>query len=310
MSVTGTRRDWEATLRSWTGPASDSEDERRQRTERAIAGAIRNSEIPASAVRVYVKGSAANNTNVRADSDIDVAVEYTSIFYFDLTGDVAHLSRSDFEIPPATGRYAGPDGPALFKQDVNTALIKAFGLSSVSRGNKAIAVRESRQRLAADVVPCFEYRRYFQRSYLAPQYHQGTVILPDHGARVENWPRQHYDNGVAKNLCTGRRYKRLVRAIKRLENEMVDRGVTPELPSYLTECLAYNAPDDCFNRTSYLADLRAVLATIYNETRSAGDVDKWVEVNELKWLFSPLQRWSREQAFRFADTAWDYVGFD
>lgn len=37
--------------------------------------------------------------------------------------------------------------------------------------------------------------------------------------------RQHYDNGVAENSVTGRRYKRIVRAVKNIENGMCDRGV-------------------------------------------------------------------------------------
>ncbi len=34
-------------------------------------------DLPGS-VRVYVKGSYANNTNVRRDSDVDIAVEWTA----------------------------------------------------------------------------------------------------------------------------------------------------------------------------------------------------------------------------------------
>jgi tRNA nucleotidyltransferase (CCA-adding enzyme) len=75
--------DWEATLRDWSGPASSTEEDKRERTERLVRHAIQSSMDLPSSVRVFAKGSYANNTNVRRDSDVDVAVEWTATFLYD-----------------------------------------------------------------------------------------------------------------------------------------------------------------------------------------------------------------------------------
>jgi len=65
----------EEKLASWTGPSSNGEQENQERTERMIREAV-NSHDPFAgcSLKVYAKGSYANNTNVRADSDVDIAV--------------------------------------------------------------------------------------------------------------------------------------------------------------------------------------------------------------------------------------------
>jgi tRNA nucleotidyltransferase (CCA-adding enzyme) len=69
-------RDWESWLHMAARPASATEEAMRDRTEQRIREAIRaSSELP-STVRVYVKGSYKNNTNVRQDADVDVCVEW------------------------------------------------------------------------------------------------------------------------------------------------------------------------------------------------------------------------------------------
>jgi hypothetical protein len=75
------------------------------------------------------------------------------------------------------------------------------GADSVTRGNKAFDVHANTYRVDADVVPCFEHRRYLE----TPQSHwfeSGTELLPDNGGKIINWPRQNYDNSFAKNDAT------------------------------------------------------------------------------------------------------------
>jgi len=93
----------------------------------------------------------------------------------------------------------------------------------VDSGKKAIHIRESKQGLAADVVPCVTHRTWTSRT----TYHQGIALLNDAVPRQEiiNYPKQHLKRSAEKNDRTHRRYKRVVRILKRLENEMVKRGV-------------------------------------------------------------------------------------
>ncbi len=64
-------RDWEATLQSWVRPASDTEERKRDRAVQAVTDALNAlPDVRSLPINVYPKGSYANNTNVRADSDV------------------------------------------------------------------------------------------------------------------------------------------------------------------------------------------------------------------------------------------------
>jgi hypothetical protein len=301
-------RDWEQTLSTWGKPASDTEVAKRERTERAIREALAKSptcrDLP---LNVYAKGSYANRTNVRGDSDVDVNVEYHGIYFYDFAFGLEGKSGDDFG-------WTGTDGkeptPKALKDLVEEALVGVFGSGAVTRRNKALEVKEGSSSLAADVVPCFTYHRYDRLDqYGKPVASVGTKLFPDSGGAILNWPQQHYDNGVAKNRATGERFKKIVRCLKRLENEMVEKGVAKEVPSYLVECLVYNAPDDDFRGSTLMSNLRAVLATVFNATLNESKCSEWVEVNELKYLFKGNRKWTWQDAHWFADSAWDYIGF-
>lgn len=292
-------------------PPSDNEDDKRNKTEEEIKAALRASvALKSVSYKVYAKGSYANNTNVRRDYDVDIAVECTDFYYYDHTGAAADIKKAAVEsrFTPYKGGYTSPQ----FKADVENALVDYYGRSAVKRGNMAMRVREKKTTLPADVVPCFEYHLIYDMDVWGNiKYHQGTRIFPDNGTHIHNWPQQQYENGVVKNNATSRRYKRMVRALKRLENELVKKGhLESELPSFLMECLVYNVPNDRFNHSTYVSDMREVLAYIFNQTLKSEACNEWVEVNERKWLFRPSQPWTWRQAHTLADKAWDYMGLE
>lgn len=138
-------------------------------------------------------------------------------------------------------------------------------------------------------------------------------MIPDNfkPPRIKNWPEQHYQNGVAKNDQTSRKYKRVVRILKCLSNEMAEEGVksAKDAPSFLIECLVFNAPNNSFNYLSFKPMVRAVLANLFNDTLCDDKCSEWGEVNELKYLFRSSQPWSRQSAHQFLSDAWDYIGY-
>ncbi len=104
----------EEQLSKWTAPAFDNEDARRGYTEELIREAIAADEFLASlSIDVYAKGSYKNNTNVRLDSDVDIAVEYTGIVFFgywqSATKENVWAERG---IRPYSGRCAMPTAPS------------------------------------------------------------------------------------------------------------------------------------------------------------------------------------------------------
>lgn len=303
-------KNWEETLRTWKNPPSENEKSKRDRTEEQIREALHDHDfLAAPKMAVYSKGSYANNTNVRLDYDVDIAVECKEFFYCDLVGTPRGVTNVyDLDIVPYSDGYTVDQ----FKNDVEEALVASFGRNAVERGKIALRVREKKTTLPADVVPCFEYRRIVSVTYPfdgSYTYTEGHCVFPKSGSMIKNYPKVQKELGTAKNNRTGRRYKRLVRILKRLENKLSKEGLIEDLPSYFVECLVYNVPDEYFGHDNYLDDLRNVLATIYNDTRNKERCKNWMEVNGIKYLFHSSQNWSYSDAHDFADKAWDYVGF-
>lgn len=300
----------ETQLVAWKERAFDNEDARAQNAERMIREAIAaSSELSTLPINVFAKGSYKNNTNVRRDSDVDIAVEYTGINFSeygpDTDRDTVWRERG---LQPYSGPFRDQHGNTdigAFKNAVGAALVAAFGESAVNRSNKVFTVRESSRTLAADVVPCTSYRNYFSPT----NFVDGIRLLPDRPPShwITNYPHQHYANGVRKNESTSRRFKRIVRILKNLENQMVTDGTSPVVASYLIESLVYNCPDFCFTASSWAGQVRSVLAHIWEDTKEPESEKRWLEVNGIKFLFHSYQRWTRDDARRFAHAAWQYV---
>jgi predicted nucleotidyltransferase len=298
-------RDWNATFSSWGAPPGATEQTKCENAERALRKAIdASSKLAPHTIEVFTQGSYANRTNVRQDSDVDICVLYKDAFFTDYTLSEA-LNDSAVGLSTSSYKYAD------FKNDVEAALVSHFGRASVKRGKKAFDVHANTYRIDADVVPCFEHRRYMGTA----QYHwyeSGTELHPDNGDRIINWPKQNYTNGVAKNDATGRGFKAVTRILKRLRYQLIDEGysIADAIPSYLIECLVWNVPNEGFGHTMWKEDVQYAIAHLWNETRTAESCNEWREVNELKYLFRPAQPWTRADVNTFLQTAWDYIGFE
>ena len=293
---------WETTFESWGQPPSQAEQEKCENAELAVKKAIAASTVLAKHnVEVFAQGSYANRTNVRQDSDVDICV---------LCTDVCFTMLMDGLTDTDVGLTSHPYTYLQFKDEVQKALVNSFGRAAVSRGNKAFDIHANSHRIDADVVPCFEHIRYFRWADSSIGENHGTELRPDNGGRVINWPQQNYDNGVQKNSDTGRRFKSIVRIMKRLRNHMVDEGIASAkvTPSFLNECLVWNVPNDGFGHDTYTDDVRNTIAHLWNETRSIDTCGEWREISELKYLFRG-ESWSREQVNTFLQAAWDRIGF-
>ncbi len=292
--------DWEAKFREWAKPPSKTEQDRCDNAALAIRNAVKASEkLNARGVSVFAQGSYRNNTNVRKDSDVDIGILCTDSFFYDLP---EGTTKEKFEISPATYDYD------QFKNEVEEALVNYFGRAAVKRGNKAFDVHETSYHVEADVAAFFEHRRYRSDG----RYLSGVELRTDKEShRVINWPEQHYKNGVSKNTLTGTRFKSIVRVLKTLSNEMTEAGVRAGgISGFLIECLVWNVPSDRFQHPTYSDDVREALIFLYNNTKTDDLCREWGEVSELKYLFRPNQKWTRDQANAFTVAAWSYVGFE
>ncbi len=298
-------RNWEDVFCTWGKPPSQTEQDKADNAETAIRKALKAStKLCALPLEVFAQGSYKNRTNVRQDSDVDICVLYKQAFFTNY-GSSEGLNRDNTGVSDSEYTYAE------FKNEVGAALIDYFGSDFVTKGNKAFDIHKNAYRIDADVVPCFEHRRYVGKpgSYY---YEAGTELRPDNGGSIINWPKQNYDNGVAKNGRTARQFKAMTRILKRLRYELIDEGyaIAESTPSYVLECLAWNVPDDNLDTGSQTSDVRHTLAHLWNNTRTEATCKEWGEVNELKYLFRSSQPWTRQDVNSFLQAAWDYVGFE
>ena len=93
------------------------------------------------------KGSYPNNTNVKVESDVDIAVHCHEVLY------------QEGNHPPAIP-YLGHWTPASLRWEIEHALLAYFGHQVVSPRKVAFRVSSTSTSVDADVVPCFDYRFY------------------------------------------------------------------------------------------------------------------------------------------------------
>lgn len=247
---------------------------------------------------IYLQGSYRNATNIYGDSDVDIVVELETTFNYDVSSlDADQATRQFNAYPPAT--YDFP----TFRADVLQTLKNYYGAPRVRERDRCIKVDFGPGRIAADVVPALQHRKYqFFYTTEIQSKTDGIQFQNRAGVPIVNFPKQHISNGEAKNAPnrTGERYKATVRVFKNLRNKLVSDGRIPAdtAPSYSIECLLYNADDSCF-----VASLQNTFANIL---RNLGPKEpgRFICQNGVIPLFgnSPVQ-WSVEKAAQFLKAA-------
>jgi hypothetical protein len=303
-----------ALLDRWVITSSPTEQDRMERAERMVVNAIEKHppfDGYRNAFRIYPKGSYANQTNVRLDSDVDIVVESHHSYYDDfLSIDLKQAAAPNHSWTP----YEGPWVPAVWRREIETALKSYFGASEVdASGEVAIMIKEKPDsRPSADVVPAYKYLRYDSADRRS--VNQGSKVFKKTSGSIVNWPEQQLKNGNSKDGLwrTNGCYKQFARALKNGENTLVGAGLMEEKPSYFMECLAYNVPDNDLKQTGTTsAWFRWALAWLHNNLRSAEYIrENWVEPNELKYLFHGAQKWKVEDGRELVIKLWDYLEYE
>ncbi len=293
----GSQRDWENQLHVWGSPPGQRELTRCENAVREVRAAISESaKLNRRNIRVFAQGSYRNRVNVRQDSDVDIGVECEDVLFSQLP---EGTNNATFGLSTAEYTYT------QFKSEVGEALVAHFGSAAVTRGDKAFDIKATQRQVEADVAPFFQHRRYKADG----TFHQGVELHPDSGGSVINWPEQHYSGGVDKHSRTSDRFKKVVRILKCLRNEMVERGrpMAKPIPSFFIECLVFNATNNIFGNTKWSDDVMGVLNFLRHNTSDDSLCREWVEVSGFKWLFRGGQKWTRQQAHDFIKAAEAYI---
>ncbi len=289
-------------LSQWIKPSSEDEQVQQDRAQRMVTDAVNgHAPLMSASLKVYVKGSYANNTNVRRDSDVDIVVQCRVCQYYD------HMPGKQLALPVLSA-YTGEWTKEKLRGEVTTALTRAFGSSDVEASGKLALVVAAipASRPSIDIVPSFDYRLYSdaQRS----SWRDGNCVWPTSGAKVVNWPDQQLNNGRAKNTRTGGRYKYFARALKNAENVLVKGGTIEAKPSYLMECLAWNVADATLQTGDLSGGFRASLVELWQGLDKDG-CDQWTEPNDIKYLFRAGQKWTVDDAKEVVLGIWRYLDY-
>lgn len=240
-------------------------------------------------ITLLVQGSYANNTNVRTESDVDVAVILESTFIPTYREGV---SSKDYYF--SDGTFTVKE----LKDEVEHALKVKFNNDDVDRKDKSIKVHGNTYRVDSDVVPAYRFRDYSHDfNYDPSNYVGGIEIRPDSGGIILNYPEQHIRNGKKKNNRTNYYFKKHVRIIKKMKYILIDNGysIADNVSSFGLESLLWNIPDDVFMKyTIYRYTFDEILTYIINNFHN---LNNYKEANGIKPLFTTQGELSNYKKF-------------
>lgn len=174
---------------------------------------------------------------------------------------------------------------------------------------KSLKINENTYHVQADVVPAFQLRNYYYlRSTDPNKYIEGTWFVAKDRKEVSNYPKRHIQNGVNKNNATNYKYKKLVRIMKHIKNNMVEdkRADGNKITSFLVECLVYQIPNNIITGYyTWTETVRQAIIFLYNEIE-AGRHKEWCEVSGMLYLFRE-RKWTDLDAEQWLCDAWNYL---
>lgn len=231
---------------------------------------------------VFLQGSYGNNTNIYAESDVDIVIQLNDCFRHDFNK-LPDDQKKAFKAAHSNATYTHGE----FKRDVRSVLEAEYG-DDVNPGDKAINIAANGGRRRADVVAAVQYRRYHRFLSLSDQrYDEGICFFSGSGVEIVNYPKYHSSNLTTKHQNTGKWFKPMVRVFKNLRGKLIAENLIASgvAPSYYLEGLLYNVPDDKFT-----ASYEECFINCINWIQKA-DRSKFVCANEqyyLLWEDSPV----------------------
>lgn len=247
--------------------------------------------------KVYLQGSYGNDTNIYAESDVDVVIQLDDVYFSDLTN-LSPEDKTAFDAAFIPASYSYDE----YKKDVFNALRSKFG-SDVVSGDKAILVEANGNRRKSDVIAAMQFRRYFSfKNNNNQRYEEGICFFNSNGERIVNYPKQHSANLTIKHKSTSQWLKPMVRILKNLRTKLINDGVIKNglAPSYYIEGLMYNVPDGKFGK-SYADSFINAMTWIQKEA----DKPNLVCANEQYYLLRDNEHtcWKKEDAEKFLNAA-------
>lgn len=197
---------------------------------------------------VFLQGSYGNDTNIYAESDVDIVIQLTSSFHYGLE-QLSFEQKSLFQQAHSGNVNYGLND---FKREVLVHLTNKYGATSVISGDKAINISANVNRRKADVIVCMGYRKYYKFINEYNQYYEeGISFFNSVNTRIDNYPKLHSTNATTKHQNTSSWYKPTVRVFKNIRGKLIAEGMinAGDAPSYFIEGMLYNVPNASFGRS-------------------------------------------------------------
>lgn len=230
----------EAQLETWSHQGSITQSHNTYNTIKSVLEAS-TTLYAGKNFEVFLQGSYGNDTNIYAESDVDIVIRLDDCFQSDLS-ELTEEEKAAYKSAFRDATYTHVD----FKRDVLLVLTEQYG-AAVKAGDKAIAIDASGSRRKADVIVAIQFRRYFKfRSSSNSEYVEGICFWNGKGERIANYPKQHSANLTTKHQNTSKWFKPITRVFKNVRSRMVDDGLIQAgiAPSYYIEGLLYNVPNE------------------------------------------------------------------
>lgn len=227
--------------------------------------------------KVFLQGSYGNDTNIWAESDVDVVIRFDGAFFDNIDQQSVAEQNAFHAAYPISGTYFYND----FKEHVKLALVSAFG-KFVKPGSKAIRIEGNGNRRNADVIVAFEFRRYYKFNGLFDDDHAtGICFFLSDGTRVANYPNQHCENLTTKHQATANKLKPMIRIFKNARSKMIEDGLIAKgsAPSYYIEGLLYNVPN-----AHFVGDYQDIFLNILKWFYETKDRTNFLTANEQYYL--------------------------
>lgn len=230
----------ESQLETWSHQGSITQS---SNTYNTIKNVLEASTTPyaGKSYKVFLQGSYGNDTNIYAESDVDIVIRLDDCFQSDLSN-LTEDEKAAYKAAYNDATYTHVD----FKRDVQSVLKTQYG-SAVKAGDKAIAIDASGSRRKTDVIVAIQFRRYLKfRSSNDFGYDEGICFWNGKGELIANYPKQHSSNLTTKHQSTSTWLKPMARVFKNMRSRMVDKGLIKAgiAPSYYIEGLLYNVPNE------------------------------------------------------------------
>jgi hypothetical protein len=288
----GIHENWENTFQQWSKPLSRNEQKLCGKAERAIRRAIcKDSVLSKLNIGIFPQGSYRSGTGI-GNSD------------------------ADFNIYQWGAQEKGSQGFRdfqKFKKLVEEALIHKFGTDNIQRGNKVFNIHKNIFKVNVDILASFAYLRDMERrkGSLAKRKIIEIEFYRDDGNYIVDRPEEGYANKTRKHKETGRRFKKTIRILKNLREEMreLDIRQSRNVPSPLIEAMVYNVPNNAFGHKKITDDIKHILDYCIQNTSDDEKCKDWKEADRLRPVFSDTRSWRRQQAYDFLVAARDYIVF-